>query len=100
MTTRIHDNLVKGIFVLVLFIVLMLHTVISQGQSFRNQSPKPYKGFVVNFGTHASTLSSNIEKIDQSGVLHAGGQVGLIFGNHILRGKLGLLGYYSSTEIA
>lgn len=100
MTTRIHENLLKGIFFLVLFIVLMLHTVMSQAQSFRNQSPKLYKGFVVSFGTRASTLSSNITKIDQSGMLQAGGQVGLLVGNDVVRAKLGLLGYYSSTEIA
>jgi len=99
MTTRIHDNLIKGIFFIILFIVLMLQSIFGNAQNFPLDSQKPYKGMVVGFGTRSSAISSDIEKIHQTSMLQTGGHVGLIFGNNIVRSKIGLLGYYSSTGI-
>lgn len=99
MTTRVHDNLIRGVVILILFLALIFHSVIMNAQS-RRYSAGPYKGFVANFGARAATLSSDIEKINESALLQAGGQVGLIFGNEIVRSKVGLLGYYSSTNVA
>lgn len=98
MTTRIHDNLVRGAIILILFIVLMFHALVTSAQSFRGHTSTPYKGFVTSFGTRTGTISSDIEKINASAVLQAGGQIGLVFGNAVVRSRVGLLGYYSSTQ--
>ena len=89
MTTRLHLNTVKGILLIALFIFLMIQAFVADAQV--------YKGFVAGFGTRNSVISSNIAQIDQANLLQAGGQIGLIFGNNVLRSKIGLLGYYSST---
>src|SRR5688572_11145238 len=97
MTTRAHDNLIKGIFFVMLFTILLLQTLITTAQPRSRNSQKIYKGFVASFGTRSQTISSNISKIDQSNFFQTGGQVGLVFGNNIVRSKLGLLGYYVSS---
>lgn len=96
MTTCIHDNLVKLGLLLILILVLIFQSTITSAQAFR-AADRPYKGLVAGFGTRATTVSSNIEKIHQSRLQMAGGQIGLIYGNHFLRAKVHLLGYYSST---
>ena len=95
MTTRIHDNTLRGILLAILFFILMVHGFVAEAQSYRRN--ELYKGFVVNFGTQASQLSSNIADINQADLRQSGGQVGLIYGNHIAKAKLGLLGYYTSA---
>lgn len=97
MTARIHENRRKGIFFIILFIVLMLQTLITGAQPLEQVDQNLYRGFVASFGIRSIDLSSNIEQIDQTSLLQAGGHVGLIFGNSIVRSKIGLLGYYSST---
>lgn len=97
MTDRIRDNQFKAFLFIILFIVLILHTMIVDAQSFQFKSKNPYKGFVANFGTRSSKINSTIQKINQSSLLQTGGQIGLIFGNSIVRSKIGLLGYYSSA---
>ena len=95
MTSRIQENQLKAVALMILFIVLMLQSFITSAQ--RNVSQSSYRGFVANFGTRLGSLSSNISKIDQQALMLSGGQVGLTFGNDIMRSKIGLLGYYSST---
>lgn len=96
MTTRIQDNQFKGVIFTILFITLILQTLITNAQ-IRNTSEKAYKGFLVSFRTRSIELSSPIEAINQSTLLQKGGQVGLVYGNSIVRARVGLLGYYSST---
>lgn len=95
MATRIKDNQLKALAFTILFIILMVHSLFTSAQPHLDQNS--YRGFVANFGTRLGTVSSNIAKIDQRAMTLSGGQVGLVFGNSILRSKLGLLGYYSST---
>lgn len=89
MTTRLHLNSLKGILLIALFILLLIKSFGAQAQI--------YKGFVAGFGTRNSTISSTIAQVDQANLVQAGGQIGLMFGNNVLRSKIGLLGYYSST---
>lgn len=100
MTARIHENSLKGIFFIILFIVLTLQSIIAGAQSYRTQNSDFYRGFVASFGTRSADISSSIAKIDQTTLMQAGGQIGLMFGNAVLRSKIGLLGYYSSVGTA
>lgn len=97
MTTRIQENSVKGLFIIALYIFLLLQGLVAGAQSYRSMNETSYRGFVASFGTRAADISSSVEKIDQTRLLQAGGQIGLILGNSVVRSKIGLLGYYSST---
>src|SRR5687768_13881746 len=96
MATRIQDNMFKAIFIIVLFIVLIFKTVAADAQTY-GQEEKSYKGFVASFATHSAILSSDIQKISGMNILQAGGKIGLVLGNNVVRSTIGLLGYYSST---
>ena len=95
MTTRIHDNALKGILLAILFFILLVQAFVAGAQSYR--APRTYKGFVASFGIHSSSLSSDIAKIHATELQQAGGQVGFIYGNRIAKATVGLIGYYSST---
>ena len=95
MATRIHDNTLKGIVLIILFVVLLLQGFIAGAQSYGGNHT--YKGFVASFGTHFSDISSDIAGIDAAKLQQAGGEVGLIVGNRIAKAKVGLIGYYTST---
>lgn len=97
MTTRVHHNLLKGVFFMVLFTILLLQSLLTSAQPGNRDSKSTYKGFLVSFGTRSQTLSSNIATLDQTSLDQAGGQLGLIYGNNIIRAKAGLLGYYTSS---
>lgn len=96
MTTRIQDNVFKAIFLLVLFIILMLKSIVVDAQVYAKKE-KLYRGFVASFGSRSAMVSSDIDKINQESILQAGGKIGLVFGNRVVRSKIGLIGYYSST---
>lgn len=96
MTARIQENAFKAIFIIVLFLVLIFKSITADAQMY-GRSEKLYKGFVASFATRSALVSSNIQKIDQANVLQAGGKIGLVFGNSVVRSQIGLLGYYSST---
>jgi hypothetical protein len=96
MAARIHDNVFKAIFLILLFIVLIFKSVTADAQMYRSDESL-YKGFVASFGTRSAILSSDIQKIDQSKITQAGGRIGLVFGNSVVRSRIGLLGYYAST---
>ncbi|HEX8038719.1 MAG TPA: hypothetical protein VF490_06190 [Chryseosolibacter sp.] len=95
MTVRIQENQLKALFFIILFIVLGIQALMAQ-PSQRGHAPV-YRGFFTSFGTRAVNVSSDIAKIDGTNLMETGGQVGLIFGTRIVRSKIGLLGYYSST---
>lgn len=80
MTTRLQLNILKGVLLIILFILLMLGTVGAQAQSFNKRATNPYKGFVVTFGSRSATLSSDIQKINHTELTQAGGQVGVTIG--------------------
>lgn len=95
MTARLNDNTLKGIILIILSIILVFQSIVADAQSYpRNQM---YMGFSAGFGTRSSEISSNIAEIHAASLLQAGGQVGVIVGNSIVRSRIGLLGYYSST---
>ena len=91
MTARIRDNQFKVVLIILLFIILSLKVLVAQGQA------GTYKGFITSFGTRSIKASSNIEKIDNTNLMATGGTVGLIYGNNIVRTKLGVFGYYGSA---
>jgi hypothetical protein len=95
MAARIQDNTLKGILLVILFFVLLVHGFVAGAQSYRGE--ELYKGFVASFGAHTSDLSSDIAEIHATVLQQAGGEIGLIAGNRIAKAKLGLIGYYSST---
>ena len=97
MTTRIHENLLKGIFYIILFALLLLQSLLTKAQSRGDYSPKTYKGFVATFATRSLTVSSNIAAIHESNLLQTGGALGLILGNNFIRSQVGLIGYYTSS---
>lgn len=97
MTNRIQENRLKLIFFFALFVVLLLRCAVADAQAYKMDSKKVFKGFVASFGTRTMELSSSIKKINATTLMQAGGKVGLVMGNDILKAKLGLIGYYSST---
>lgn len=97
MTARIKEKQLKGFIVLILFIILTFQVMIGRAQSFRNSQQNLYKGFVVSFGTRSVAVSSDISKINGTNLMETGGQVGVTFGNEMLRTRIGILGYYSSA---
>ena len=92
MTTRIHENLYKGLIFVIVFTFLLMLTFLGYAQSGES-----YKGFVASFATRTAAVSSDIAAINGSNLGQSGGQVGLVFGNRIVKSKIGLLGYYSSV---
>jgi len=99
MKTRILNNQVTLLIYTALFLILILHSAFSHGQSsYPFNDDKQYIGLDVSFGTHAFTINSDILKINQAVVNQGGGQIGFIYGNKILRTKVGLIGYYSSVS--
>jgi hypothetical protein len=97
MTTRVHDNLIKAIFFVILFTILLLQSLMTNAQPGKRDQQKTYKGFLASFGTSSQMLSSTIAKIDKTNLLQTGGQLGLVVGNSVVRSKVGLLGYYTSA---
>ncbi len=67
------------------------------GQGHRSQV-KRYRGLEVSFGRRSFQSESNFSQINRDIVSVDGGQAGIIFGNKIFRGELGLIGYYSSIS--
>jgi hypothetical protein len=94
MTARIKDNQFKAVLIAILFVALFLQTLVSTAQT---SSDNTYRGFVASFGKRLRTMSSNIDKIDQTNIMMSGGQAGLTLGNRMVKSKLILLEYYSST---
>ena len=97
MTAKFHGKTQKGMFIIILFIVLIFQTLLAGAQAYRGQSENLYRGFVTSFATRSADLSSSIGKLNQTSLTLAGGQVGLTLGNSVVRSKIGLFGYYSST---
>lgn len=97
-TTRNNIGKTKGIFILVLFVMVMINTLSSQAQHQKKQSY--YRGFDVSFGTKNSMISSNISQINEMSLWTEGGSAGVITGNSILRAKLDVGFYYSSASVA
>lgn len=97
MIINFRENALKATFCLVLFVTLLLQVLLAEAQNNGRSGHTSYRGLVASFGTKSALLSSDIAKIDQTNPMQAGGQVGLIFGTGVVRSKLGLLGYYSST---
>lgn len=94
MTARIKINQFKAVLLGILFVALFLQTLVSTAQT---NSDRTYRGFFAGFGTRLGTVSSNIEKIHQTNIAMSGGQAGLTLGNRMVKSKVILLGYYSST---
>lgn len=87
------DNQLKAAILIIIFLVLLLQTVVTQAQS----SESRYTGLFASLGTRSVMVASNIEQINGTDLMEAGGQIGIVFGNEILRSTAGLFGYYSSA---
>lgn len=96
MTVTIGENTLKGIVFVVFFIAVLLRCAVADAQS-EARKHRLFKGFVASFGTRTMEFSSSIKTINETSLMQAGGKVGLIVGNEIVKAKIGLLGYYSST---
>jgi hypothetical protein len=59
---------------------------------------KCYLGFVGSFGRRSFKSESNYLQINRGVVSVDGGQVGLTLGTKVVRGDIGLIGYYSSVS--
>lgn len=97
MTTRMRDNQLKGIFILILFILLMFQALITNAQANRPGTKSIYRGLTASFGVRSVDIVSNIARIDRTNPMATGGQVGIVFGGRAVRTRVGLLGYYAST---
>lgn len=93
-STRIKENGIKALFILVLFAGLVLKSCMVTAQSFK---PAKYLGFEGTFGVRSFTLSSDIAQLDQLNVVQEGGNAGIVYGVAGLRGKLRLAGFYYSS---
>lgn len=89
MTSRMNDNLLKAVFFAVICVVLLLQSFFADAQT--------RKGFNVGFGAQRSTISSDIEQINDKQLLQMGGSVGFLYGNHKITSHFAA-GYYSSTQ--
>ena len=89
MTPRMNENLFKVLFVVLIFVVLLFHSMFSEAQI--------YKGFDISFGSRQFMIDSEIAKLDEVKTVVAGGRIGFIFGTSTLRTSAGA-GYYSSTS--
>lgn len=76
MATRIKENQFKAVVFIFLFTFLILQTLLSNAQSYSRTEQDFYRGFVAPFGTHIADIKSDIEHINQSTLLQAGGQIG------------------------
>lgn len=92
MSTRMTENMIKALFFIVVFTVLLLQSVFTNAQTVRNSD---YKGFDVRFGTRSFKIESNVEQLNQSTIVQTGGHAGVLYGNHIVRANAGA-GYYTS----
>lgn len=71
------------------------------GNSAYGQSEFPttvsYRGLEGSFGRHTFTINSNIKELRRLSAVMDGGEIGLVYGNETIRGRLVLFGYYFST---
>jgi hypothetical protein len=98
MTTRITDNQFKATIYFVLFAILLFMEVTAVSAQSGPKRNKTYLGFVTSFGTRSFKLQSNIEKLNQSTVSQSGANLGITYGNNVLRSRVGLVGYFSSSK--
>jgi hypothetical protein len=78
-----------------IFLAASAYSYTSHAQSFR---PFKYMGFEGTFGVRSFKLESSITQLDRMAVVVAGGSLGVVFGNDILRTQLRGGGFYCSTS--
>src|SRR5688572_4773442 len=86
---------IKGAITFILIIVLVIQSQIVTAQLLKNMQ---FKGIDVSFGTRSFELQSDITEISSLEVMQDGGQLGVIFGNDVIRTKIGLAGFYYSSN--
>ena len=97
MSTRIQENIFKGIVILALFTGLTLRSCTVDAQSLK---PIRYKGLSANFGVRSFSLISDIKELNNMKVTEEGGNIGVVFGNELLRARVQVAGfYYSSANV-
>lgn len=83
--------------VLVIAIVLFLQPVFVSAQtSVYRQDNYIYKGFEASFGTRSFLMNSGIEQLNGLPILQEGGQIGVIYGNSVVRTSIGVAGFFYS----
>jgi hypothetical protein len=92
-TVRIEDNGIKGVLILILFVVLSVKSCIVQGQT-----QPPYRGFEAGFGIRSFTVASDISALKNLNAVQEGGSAGIVYGNSAIKGKLRIGFYYSSAS--
>lgn len=95
MNDRIEMNMIKGIVFIILFVVLICKSIISDAQI---KAAPFYKGLQASYSTISFQPRSSIATIDAKTAMLSGGQIGIHFGGAIFRTTIGLLGYYSSVN--
>lgn len=94
MTNRMRTNLMKIVFLIMTFLVLIFQSILSNAQPTENTD---YRGLDVKFETRSFLLTSDIQKINQSNEIQGGGRINPVYENHIIRSKIGF-GHYSSVD--
>lgn len=93
MMTAIKINQIRTMPVLILLAVLMVQS--------KKVTAQFYRGVDASFGIRSFVIKSDISQLNQLAVLQEGGQVGLILGSDIVRTKIGIAGFfYSSNSVA
>lgn len=58
-----------------------------------------YKGFETSFGVKSFTIHSNIKPLQNMSVIEEGGRAGALWGNKVLRSRIGAGFYYSACSV-
>lgn len=87
----------NGFFKSFLAVIFLMIVSATQAQFL---SDVPYKGIEVSFGTRSFNIESNVPELNGLSVLEEGGQLGLIAGTDAVRVRVGLAGFfYSSNKV-
>jgi hypothetical protein len=96
MKTRFSIKIIQASVILA-FIFTIISVSMVNAQSSASKG-KHYIGFRASFGRRTFKSESNYAQINRDIVSVDGGQIGVTFGSSVLRGDIGLLGYYSSIS--
>lgn len=88
MTSRMNDNLMKALLFIVVMVVMLFQSVLTNAQT--------YRGFTVAFGSSTYNVNTDVSALQQLQTTQLGGDVGFIFGSENIRTSL-FGGYHSST---
>ncbi len=85
-------------FRLILIIALVFLGIYSCTVQAQSPFKREYLGIVASFGSRSFSQNSSIQAIDNARYGHIGGNLGLVYGNEVLKTRLNVFGYYSSDN--